>query len=63
MKKYFYVAIEFWPRPNLPRQYIFISRQTLAKTKRVSHYDKVYCVTTGVAKTNEPCVATKQFVS
>ena len=42
----------------------FRSRQTLAKIKRISCCDKVFCVKTGCGqKTKGPCVATKQFVS
>ena len=41
----------------------FRLRQTLAKTKRVSCRDKVFCVATGCGQDQGPCVATKQFVS
>ena len=61
----FYVATEFWPRLEgfLSRQNIFMSQQSLAKTKGFHFPTKYFVSRQGVAKTKGPCVATKQFVS
>ena len=43
--EYFYVATEFWPRPEgfLSQQYIFRSRLTLAKTKGFMLRQSILC--------------------
>ena len=60
-----HVVTKFWPSLEgfLSRQNIFMSRQSLAKTKGFYVMTKYFMSRQDVTKTKGPCVVTKYFVS